>query len=323
MKSRLILTLAVLSLCASAQPAAAQNFPSKPIRFIVTFPPGGPADLLARSVAPVMGSRLGQPVVVENRAGAGGVLGVNAIAKSAPDGYTIGISGPGALVAAPFMMKDFPYDVMRELQPVTLIARIAGVVVTNPGSGFKTVKELIARAKSNPGKISYASAGAGTLTHLAGELLKIEAGIDILHVPYKGGAPAAADLVAGRVQVFFPDLPAVLQFIRGGKLIAIAVTTRERAADLPDVPTMAESGVPAMISESLYGMLAPAGLPGAVLARLNGSAVAALKEPAVVAQIRKLGATPSPTTPDEYRDLIRSERNKWERVIKVTGTKMQ
>ncbi|OGA95593.1 MAG: hypothetical protein A3G27_01865 [Betaproteobacteria bacterium RIFCSPLOWO2_12_FULL_66_14] len=270
-----------------------------------------------------MGSRLGQPVVVENRAGAGGVLGVNAIAKSAPDGYTIGISGPGALVAAPFMMKDFPYDVMRELQPVTLIARIAGVVVTNPGSGFKTVKELIARAKSNPGKISYASAGAGTLTHLAGELLKIEAGIDILHVPYKGGAPAAADLVAGRVQVFFPDLPAVLQFIRGGKLIAIAVTTRERAADLPDVPTMAESGVPAMISESLYGMLAPAGLPGAVLARLNGSAVAALKEPAVVAQIRKLGATPSPTTPDEYRDLIRSERNKWERVIKVTGTKMQ
>jgi tripartite-type tricarboxylate transporter receptor subunit TctC len=323
MKSRWILILAVLALCANAQPAAAQNFPSKPIRFIVTFPPGGPADLLARSVAPVMGSRLGQPVVVENRAGAGGVLGVNAIAKSAPDGYTIGISGPGALVAAPFMMKDFPYDVMRELQPLTLIARIAGVVVTNPGSGFKTVKELIARAKSNPGKISYASAGAGTLTHLAGELLKIEAGIDLLHVPYKGGAPAAADLVAGRVQLFFPDLPAVLQFIRSGKLIAIAVTTRERAADLADVPTMAESGLPAMISESLYGMLAPAGLPGAVRARLNGSAVAALEEPAVVAQIRKLGATPSPSTPDEYRDLIQSERNKWERVIKVTGTTMQ
>ena len=323
MKSRLILTLAVLSLCASAQPAAAQNFPSKSIRFIVTFPPGGPADLLARSVAPVMGSRLGQPVVVENRAGAGGVLGVNAIAKSAPDGYTIGISGPGALVAAPFMMKDFPYDVMRELQPITLIARIAGIVVTNPGSGFKTVKELIARAKSNPGKISYASAGAGTLTHLAGELLKIEAGIDMLHVPYKGGGPAAADLVAGRVQLFFPDLPAVLQFIRSGKLIAIAVTTQERAADLPDAPTMAESGVPAMTSESLYGMLASAGLPGAVLARLNDSAVAALKEPAVVAQIRKLGATPSPTTPDEYRNLIQSERTTWERVIKVTGTTMQ
>ena len=310
--------LAVLSPLASAQ-----SFPSKPVRLIVPFPPGGPVDIIARSLAPAMGNRLGQPVVVENRAGAGGVVGVNVVAKSPADGYSIVLSGPGSLVSAPFMMDAFPYDVMRDLAPITLVARIPGVVAANPSAGFKTVREMIDYAKANPGKLSYASAGAGTLTHLTGELLKIEAKIDILHVPYKGGAPAATDLLAGSVQLMFPDLPAVLPQIRNGSLLALAVTTASRAASLPQVPTVAESGFPAVISESLYGMLGPAGMPAPVLRLLNSSAVDAMRAPEVSQQMERAGAAAAPTFPEEYRGLIQADRNRWERVIKVTGTKME
>ena len=309
-------------LAAFSQLAYAQAFPAKPIRLIVPFPPGGPVDIIARALAPAMGSRLGQPIIVENRAGAGGVVGVNVVAKSPADGYALVLSGPGALVAAPFMMDNFPYDVMRDLTPVTLVARIPGVMVANPSAGFKTVRQLIDYAKANPGKLSYASAGSGTLTHLTGELLKIEAKMDIVHIPYKGGAPATTDLLGGTVQLMFPDLPAVLPQIRNGSLLALAVTTSSRAASLPQVPTVAEAGFPAVISESLYGLLGPAGMPAPVLQLLHSSAVDAMRRPEVSQQMDNVGATASPTSSEEYRNLIQADRNRWERVIKITGTKM-
>ena len=329
MNSRMATVAATFATAVAALAAAvpmhalAQAFPNRPVRMIVPFPPGGPADLAARALAPAMQSRLGQPVVVENRAGAGGTLGVGLVAKAEPDGYSTVLSGPGALVAAPFMMANFPYDVTKELSPVTLVIRVPAAIVTGKPSGLTTVKQLIDYARANPGKISFASAGQGTLSHLVGELLKLEAGIDIVHVPYKGAAPATTDLIAGTVQLMFPDLPPALPQVQAGKLVAIAVTSPQRAASLPSVPTTTETGYPGVLLESQYGLLSTGGLPAAVLRTLNTAATEGLRQADVVAQLDKLGATASPTTPDEYRQLIATERTRWERVIKATGTKME
>ena len=319
------LAIAALATVGATIPAIAQAqaFPNRAMRMIVPFPPGGPADLAARALAPAMQSRLGQPVVVENRAGAGGTLGVGLVAKAEPDGYSMVLSGPGALVAAPFMMANFPYDVMKELAPVTLVIRVPAAIVTGKASGLTTVKQLIDYAKANPGKISFASAGQGTLSHLVGELLKLEAGINIVHVPYKGAAPATSDLIAGTVQLMFPDLPPALPQVQAGKLVAIAVTSPQRAATLPSVPTTTESGYPGVVLESQYGLLTTGGVPAAVLRTLNTAATEGLRQADVVGQLDKLGAIASPTTPDEYRQLIATERTRWERVIKATGTKME
>ncbi len=319
------LAIAALATVGAAVPAIAQAqaFPNRAMRMIVPFPPGGPADLAARALAPAMQSRLGQPVVVENRAGAGGTLGVGLVAKAEPDGYSMVLSGPGALVAAPFMMANFPYDVMKELAPVTLVIRVPAAIVTGKASGLATVKQLVDYAKANPGKISFASAGQGTLSHLVGELLKLEAGINMVHVPYKGAAPATTDLIAGTVQLMFPDLPPALPQVQAGKLVAIAVTSPQRAATLPSVPTTTESGYPGVVLESQYGLLTTGGVPAAALRTLNTAATEGLRQADVVGQLDKLGATASPTTPDEYRQLIATERTRWERVIKATGTKME
>lgn len=312
----------VIVLVAGSAGAIAQEYPDRPIRLIAPFAAGGPVDLFARIFASAAAPRLGQPVVVENRAGAGGVIGVEAAAKSARDGYTLVFSGPGALVAAPFLTARFPIDVLADLTPITMVARMPTVIVVAPQAGIKTLRELIDHARANPGKISYASAGSGTLTHLAGELLKIETGVDMVHVPYKGAAPALADLVAGRVQMMLPDLPPALVHVRAGNAIALAVASSSRAPSAPEVPTTAEAGFGNHVSESIYGLLAPAGIPAAVLRKLNALSVSALADPATAEQIRRQGAQPVSSTPEEYRDWIAAEQRKWSAVIRKTGIKL-
>ena len=302
--------------------AAAQDYPSRPIRLIVPFAPGGPADLLARAVAPSMGTSLKQTVVIENRAGAGGATGVAAVTTAEPDGYTIGITGPGAVVAAPYMTK-VPYDHTKDFIPITRVAQMHGIVVVAASSPYKTLAELIAAARANPGKLSFASAGSGTLTHLAGELLNIEANVKIVHVPYRGAAPAVADLLGGHVQFMLPDMSGALGGIRGGTIRALAVTSGKRSPFLPDVPTTAEAGFPQVLSDSWYGLIAPAGTPPAIVKALYEAAAGALKGNDVAAQIDKQGGVAAPTTPEEFKALIIEEQQRWKRVVETTGAKME
>ena len=306
----------------AAFPLSAQDYPSKPIRLIVPFPAGGPADTLARAVGPAMSASLKQPVVIENKPGAGGIIGVDAVAKATPDGYAIGISGGGALVALPFM-TDLPYNVQRDIQPITTVGRVASVMVASIQSGFKSVADLIAYGRANPGKVNFASAGAGTLIHLSGELFNLEANIKMVHVPYRGAAPAVADLLGGHVQIMLPDLPAVLEHIRSGKLAALAVVGGQRSPSLPDTPTMAEVGLPRVVADNWYGLIAPAGMLATALNKIHAAAVAALTTPEVASQIGRLGATPAPVSPEEFRSLIDEEQKKWKPVIQTSGIKLE
>jgi tripartite-type tricarboxylate transporter receptor subunit TctC len=303
-------------------PLAAQDYPSKTIRLIAPFAPGGPADMLARAIAPVMSATLKQTVVIENKAGAGGAIGVDAVAKAVPDGYTIGLSGPGALVSVPFM-TTVPYNVERDITPIARIATVSGVIVAGPKTGFKTLADLIANAKANPGQVHFGSAGSGTTTHLAGELLNMEAGIKLVHVPYRGAAPALTDMLGGHVQLMLPDLPAVLEQIRSGAVIGLAVTSPERSPFVPDVPTTTELGFPRVISYSWYGLIAPAGTPESIRVRVHDAAMAALASPEVVKQIATIGGTPTPASAKELATLIADEQKKWKNVIAVTGAKME
>jgi tripartite-type tricarboxylate transporter receptor subunit TctC len=315
---RLLLGLATVL----AAPAGAQDYPSRSIRLIVPFPAGGPADALARIVAPPLAAALKQSVVVENRTGAGGVAGVDAVAKAAADGYTIGITGPGAMTAAPYLMS-VPYDPLRDLAPITVVGRIGGVVVAHPGTGFKSVADLVAYAKANPGKVNFASAGAGTSIHLAGELLALEAGIKLVHVPYRGAAPAVTDLLAGHVQIMLPDATPVLPHIRAGRLTVLAATGPDRSPFLPDLPTMVELGYPRVQSESWYGLIAPASTPPAIVKQLHDAATAALNSPDIVAQIERQGSIAAPTSPEAFRKLIADEQVKWKGVIQATGLRIE
>jgi len=322
MTMRASLGLLVAAAVMAAAPAHAQDYPSRTIRMIVPFAAGGPADMLARAVAPAMSATLKQSIVIENKTGAGGVVGVDTVAKAAPDGYTIGITGLGAVAAAPFM-TNVPYNVQRDLAPVGRIGRVDGVIVANAGLGLKSLADLITYAKANPGKVNFASAGSGTSIHLAGELLNLEAGIKLIHVPYRGATPAINDLIGGHVQVMLPDLSGVLAHIRSGALTALAVTAQARSSAIPDVPTTTEAGYPRMLSESWYGLIAPAGTSPAALKRVHEAAMAALKSPEVMKQIETQGATPAPNSPDEFRKLIEDEQTKWKRVIEATGVKME
>jgi tripartite-type tricarboxylate transporter receptor subunit TctC len=303
-------------------PLAAQDYPLKPIRLVVPFAAGGPADMLARAIAPAMSSTLKATIIIENKGGAGGAIGVDAVVKSAPDGYTIGLSGPGALVSVPFMTA-VPYNVQRDVAPVARIATVSGVIVAGPKSGYKKLADLIADAKARPGAINFGSAGSGTTTHLAGELLNLEAGIKLIHVPYRGAAPALTDLLGGHVQVLLPDLPAVLEQVRSGAVVALALTSPGRSPFVPDLPTTAELGLPQVISYSFYGLIAPAGLSAAIRKRIQDAAIAALAAPDVVKQIATLGGAPTPATSEEYAALIGDEQKKWKHVIEATGAKFE
>ncbi len=320
MKALKPLLIALALLCPAW--AMAQDFPSKPIHLIVPFPPGGPNDIIARVVGQRMSNILKQTIVVENRSGQGGVIGTDAVAKAQPDGYTIGIVSAGALAISPSMEK-VPYVTLRDLQPVTLVAKVPEMLVVATSVPAHNMKELVALAKAQPGKLNFASSGPGSLPQLAGELFKITAKIDIVHVPYRGAAPAVNDLLGQQVQMVFLDLPILLPQIKAGKLRPIAVGTPQRVPSAPDVPTTAEVGMPGLLTENWYGMIAPAKAPPQVVAALNKAAIEAMKDPAVISKLASQGAILAGGTPEEFRAYIDSETTKWAKVIKDAGVPAQ
>jgi len=307
-----------LSLLLSPALAAAQDFPSKPIRLIVPFPAGGPNDIIARVIGQRMSELLKQPLLIDNRGGQGGVLGTDAVAKAPPDGYTIAISSAGALAISPSMEK-VAYDTRKDLQPITLVAKVPEMLVVATNVPAKDMNELIALAKAQPGKLNFASSGAGSLPHLAGELLKLTAKIDIVHVPYRGAAPAVNDLLGQQVQMVFLDLPVLLPQVKAGGVRAIAVGAPQRVPTAMEVPTTAEAGMPDLLIENWYGMVAPAGTPAAVVATLNRVAIEAMRDPAVKEKLASQGAELIGDTPEHFRGFIDDEIKKWEKVIKDAG----
>jgi tripartite-type tricarboxylate transporter receptor subunit TctC len=310
--------LAGLSVLLLPALAAAEDFPNKPIRLIVPFPAGGPNDIIARVVGQRMSELIKQPVLIDNRGGQGGVLGTDAVAKAAPDGYTIAIASAGALAISPSMEK-VAYDTMKDLQPITLVATVPEMLVVAASVPAHDMKELIALAKAQPGKLNFASSGAGSLTQLAGELFKLKANIDIVHVPYRGAAPAVNDLLGQQVQMAFLDLPILLPQIKAGGLRAIAIGAPERAPTAMEVPTTAEAGMPDFLVENWYGMVAPAGTPPAIVATLNKFATEAMRDPAVKEKLASQGAELIGDTPEHFHDFIAAEIAKWAKVIKDAG----
>ena len=318
------LHLLLIGLCAALAPsmASAQDFPNHPIRLIVPFPPGGPNDIIARTIGQRMSEILKEPIVVDNRGGQGGVLGTDMIAKSAPDGYTIGIVSAGALAISPSMEK-VAYDTLKDLQPITLVAKVPEMLVVATSVPANNMKELVALAKAQPNKLNFASSGPGSLPHLAGELFKLTARIDITHVPYRGAAPAVNDLLGQQVQMVFLDLPILLPQIKAGKLKPIAVGAPQRVPSAPDVPTTTEVGMPSLQTENWYGMVAAAHTPAPIVAALNKATVEAMKDPAVVSKLSSQGANLIGDTPEQFGAFIASETKKWAKVIKDAGVPVQ
>ncbi len=304
-------------------PTHAQSYPSKPIRMIVPFPAGGPADIFGRGLAQGLSEQLGQPVVIENIGGVGGVIGVDRALKSAPDGYTLAFNSGSTLSIAPYSFAKLPYDVKKDAALITLVVRVPEVLAVHPSLPVSSLSELIDYAKANPGKVNYGSAGAGSITHLAGELLKSEAKIDLVHVPYKGAAPAVNDLLGGQVQMGIFDVPVLLGHIRSGKLKALSVTSATRAATLPDVPTTAEGKYPSVTSDNWYGLVVPAATPAQIQKKLNSAAVAALQSSALKDQYSKVGGIVSPGTPQDYAAFLAAEQAKWSKLVTAIGFKEQ
>ncbi|MFA6266838.1 MAG: tripartite tricarboxylate transporter substrate binding protein [Pseudolabrys sp.] len=316
---RLLAIAVALLLPAMAQ---AEDYPSRSIRLIVPFPAGGPNDIIARVVAQRMSEILKQTIVIDNRGGQGGVIGTDVIARAAPGGYTIGVVSAGALAISPSMEK-VAYDTLKDLQPITLVAEVPEMLVVATSVPANNMQELVALAKSQPGKLNFASSGPGSLPHLAGELFKLTAKIDIVHVPYRGAAPAVNDLLGQQVQMTFFDLPVLLPQIEAGKLRPIAIGAPKRVPSAPNVPTTAEVGMPELLTENWYGMVAPARTPMPIVQTLNKAAIEAMKDPAVVAKLSKVGATLVGNTPDEFRAYITAETEKWARVIKEAHVPVQ
>lgn len=311
--------LAALAL-ASGATALAQEYPAKPIRVVVPFPPGGGTDLMARTVMQKLGESLGATMVIDNRGGAGGSIGSDIVAKSPADGYTVLIVS-GAHAINPSLYQKLPYDSVRDFAPVTMFTSGPGLLVVHPSVPAKTVKEFIALAKSRPGQLNYASAGIGTPPHLAGELFKTMAGVDIVHVPYKGNGPAYTDLIGGHVSVMFPTIPTAIPHVRAGKLRALAVTTRSRTPIAPELPSISESGVPGYDVSSWYGLLAPAGTPAAVVARLQREIAKVLQLPDVGEKLTAQGLDLVGSTPEAFAAVIKSEIVKWAEVVKASGAR--
>jgi len=284
--------------------------------------PGSATDNLARLVAPEMAKQLGQPVVVDNRPGGALTIGIDAVAKSAPDGYTIGMGPVGALAITRHMVEKLPYDIERDLQPVALVTTGYMLLAASPKAPFTTVRELIAYAKAHPGKLSNASSSNGSPGHVSGELFKYMTGTDIVHVPYKGGAPAIADLIAGHVELMFESTNSIAPHVRAGRVRALAVTGARRAHSLPEVPTMIETGVPGYEVTAWSGVIAPAGLPRPVLERLNAAVNAAINEPATRERLAEMGSESGGGTPDDYATLIRRDSAKWAEVIRRSGARI-
>jgi tripartite-type tricarboxylate transporter receptor subunit TctC len=300
-----------------------QGYPSKPVRFVVSFPPGGSADLVARSIAPRLGERLGQQIIVENRPGAGGNIGVDIVAKAAPDGYTIGLAAAGALSLNSSLYPSMPFNPEKDLAPITMLAMIPFVLIANPSLPAADLRQLIAAAKANPGAIAFGHGGNASAMHLSGELLKMMAGIDLTAVPYKGSGPVATDVLGGQVPVGVVDVPSAIANVKAGKIKALAVTTSRRISVAPEIPTFAEAGVPGYESIGWFGAVAPAGTPGPVIDRLHAEMAAALAVPEVRERMLAAGVEPLTDGPQEFAAFIRAENRKWARVIKSAKIKVE
>ncbi len=317
MRRRAMLGTALLSALAPWASARAQAWPSKPLRLIVGYAPGGTTDILARLVAPHLATALGQPVVVENRPGAGGNVGTAAVARAEADGYALVMGTGGTLTINPAIYAQMPFDPEKDLAPVSLIAAVQNVMAVNAELPVRSVAEFIAYAKQRPGQVFFASSSVGSASHVAGELLNILAGVQMVHVPYRGSAPALADLVAGHgVQVTLDNLPAFIGAIQDGRLRALAVTGANRSPVLPDVPTMQEAGVRDFEVTTVFGLLTTGGTPAEIVARLHRETVAAVRRPEITQRIKDLGAEPVASTPDEFAAVIARDIAKWRDVVR-------
>jgi len=314
--------LALACVCAQAS-AAEPPFPLRPIRFIVPNGVGGPTDLVARSVAPKVADMLGQQVVIDNRPGSGGIVGTEIVAKAAPDGHTLLMGTIGNIAISPALYRKLGYDPQRDFAPVTQLASAAYMLLMHPLVAVKSVKELVLLAKTKPGALNFGSAGSGTGSHLTAELFKAVAGIDMVHVPYKGSAPAMPDLIAGQLQLMFNGIPSSMPHLRSGRVRALAVTTATRFAAAPELPTIAEAGFPGAESTSWTGILVPAGTPGSVITKLNAGFVKALRFPDVTARLTADGAVPVGSSATEFGAYIKSELVKWNKIVKVSGATVQ
>ena len=310
-------------LFAASLPAAAQNFPSKPLRLIVPFTPAGAVDIASRAIALELTRNLGQPVAVENRPGAGGNLGAEVAAKSPADGYTLFMSTSGIQAINPALYSKMNVDPNKDLVPVAPLVSLSNVLVLHPSVKANSVKDVIALAKADPGKIAYASSGSGTSIHMSGAMFTQMTGTDILHVPYKGSAPAVTDLLAGTVQMMFDNIPSALPHIKSGKLKALATTGAKRDPSLPDLPTIAEAGVPGYESGVWFGLMVPAGTPKDVINKLNAEAVKGAKSPEFVKRMTDLGYNIIPGSAEAMTDMIKTEINRWTPIVKASGAKAE
>jgi tripartite-type tricarboxylate transporter receptor subunit TctC len=317
----LLITAAAATVMFQAGSAAAQAWPAKPIRLMVPFPPGGSTDIVARIVAQKLSERLGQSIVIENRGGAGGTLGTAVVAKAAPDGYTLTVASTSTHVVAPSVYTKLDYDPVKDFAPVSLIAVSPYLLVVTPSLPAKTLRELVALAKQQPGKLNYASAGIGSTTHLAMEMLKSVSGTYMLHIPYNGNGPAGTALIGGQVEILFGSLPALLPHAKSGRARALAVGTPKRSPSLPEVPTVAESGYPGFDASLWLAIMAPAGTPQPILERLHKEIVVLVAAPETRDALDKAGAEPLTSTPAELAAMIRDGVSKYAAVIKAAGIK--
>ena len=320
MKNILKLSLSILALIFAAT-ASAQSFPTKPLKIIVPFPTGGTVDFFARVISTKLSEALGQSVLVENRAGAGGNIAAEAVAKAAPDGYTL-LMGSEIIAINTSLYSKIGYDPVKDLAPITLVGTVPNILIVHPGLPVNSVNDLIALAKKTPGKISFASTGQGTSTHLSSELFKLMANIDMLHIPYKGGPPAIADLISGQVNMMFINMPTGITHVRSGKAKIIAVSSIKRVSQLPDVPTVDQAGVKGFETSAWSGLYAPAGTPADIINRLNAEVVKILKQPSVREQLMAQGAEPVGDTPEEFSRFTLAEISKWAKIIKISGAKV-
>lgn len=312
---------AALLVAGTATAAQAQDFPTRPIRMVIAFPPGGPTDFVGRLVAEKMKDLLGQPVIIENKAGANGAIGADFVAKAEPDGHTIFLTTVGAVAITPGMRNDLPYDPVRDFAPVSLVVRNTTVLVVKPDHPAKDAKALAAAAKDKPDTIPFASTGVGSMPHLALELYQASAKVKFLHVPYRGAAPALTDLLGGQVQALFADAPVLMPQITSGKVRPLGAAADRRNPKLPDVPTLTEQGFPDTYADNWYGMLAPAKTPPAILARLNSVVAGALNDPSVKQKLVDSGAIPAPTTQAEFGNLLKEELARWTKIVREKGIK--
>ena len=323
MPTRLVLVAAVI---AGALPtgtaAAGAAYPERPIRWIVPFAPGGPIDVLSRVIGAKLNEAWGQPVIIDNRSGAGGNIGADLLAKAPADGYTVGIGALSTHAVNPALYRKLPYDPVRDFRPITNFVDVPNILVVNNAVPARTLKEFVAHAKANPGKLSFGSGSIGSAGHLAGELFNTTAGVKMVHIPYKGSAPAVVDLLAGQIQLMFDNLASALPHVKAGRLRAIAVTTAKRSSFVPELPTIAESGLPGFDVSTWFGLMAPAGTPAPVVTQLHREVVRILGLPDVRERLAAMGAEPVANTPDAFAAFIVAERTKYAKVVRDSGARV-